>query len=179
MLDKIILGLLQFSPHTSYSLQKAMEQSTSFFYGASQGSINPALKKLAAAGQILGNPLQDGGRKRIEYSITDDGQRTFDAWAGSEFKVGRVRDDALVRLFFLGHLSEAERAPLLAQYCDDLREQKAGLEAIVASIETNLAGRPLNEVESFRMETLRFGIGYYDFSIRWYEDMTKRMTHKR
>jgi len=169
MLDKIILGLLQFGPHSSYSLQKAMEQSTSFFYGASQGSISPALKKLVKAGLIQGQSQQDGGRKRIEYSLTAKGQEAFDSWVGSDFSVGRVRDDSLVRLFFLGHVAKSDRATLINQYCDELQEQKAALNDIVSGIEANLGGRSLTDVESFRMQTLQFGIAYYKFSIEWYK----------
>lgn len=173
MLDKIILGLLQFGSHSSYSMQKTMEQSTSFFYGASQGSISPALKKLSASGLIEGAPKQDGRRKRVEYSITEQGQLVFDAWVGSDFTVGRVKDDALVRLFFLGHLAPEERKALIGQYCEDLRREKAVLEGLIHGVEQSLDGRLLTEVESFRMQTLRFGIEYYEFSIRWYEKLAR------
>lgn len=173
MLDKIILGLLQFGSHSSYSLQKAMEQSTSFFYGASQGSINPALKKLAASGLIEGVPQQDGGRKRIEYSITAQGQTAFDGWVSSDFTVGRVRDDSLVRLFFLGHLPLNERNALIKQYCDDVKNEMLTLEDLIFGIEASLDGRALTDVEAFRMQTLRFGIEYYEFTIRWYSQLAQ------
>jgi len=171
MLDKIILGLLQFGSHSSYSLQKAMEQSTSFFYGASQGSISPALKKLVAGGLITGAEHQNGARKRIEYSISTQGQAVFDEWVASDFKVGRVKDDALVRLFFLGHVPKNERNALINQYCDEVKTEKVVLEGLIAGIEAGLEGRALTNVESFRLHTLRFGIEYYEFTIRWYSEL--------
>ncbi len=174
MLDKIILGLLQFDRHSAYSLQKAMEQSTGFFYGTSQGAINPALKKLSARGSIKGQDKLEGKRKRIEYSITAKGQREFDSWLSSAMEVGRVREDALVRLFFMGHLDRDARTRQIEAYCDELRTQQQALETLVQSINQLLAGRPLTEVEKFRMETLRFGVDYYDFSSRWYEQLLQR-----
>lgn len=174
MLDKIILGLLQLGNHTAYSLQKAMEQSTGHFYGASQGSINPALKKLADYGAIDGKPLSEGKRKRIEYAITEVGQRTFDEWVNSAMTVGRVRDNALVRLFFLGHVSPAERKQRIEEFCSELRDEYQALEAILQATHQNLQGRALTEVETFRLETLRFGRDYYAFSVQWYEDLLKR-----
>ena len=78
-----------------------------------------------------------------------------------------------MRLFFLGHLPQKERGALIDQYCRDLKQEKAALEALVSSINLSLDGRALTEVESFRMQTLRFGVEYYTFSIDWYEQLSQ------
>lgn len=175
MLDKIILGLLQVGTHSAYSLQKTMERSTSMFYGASQGSINPALKKLNAAGHVTGTERLHGNRRRIEYKITALGQQTFEAWLDSAMEVGRVRDDALVRLFFLGHLDKPARLNRVRTFCAELKANKAALEAMVQGTQAELGGRALTDVEACRLETLRFGADYYDFSLNWYQGLLQRM----
>lgn len=175
MLDKIILGLLQIGPHSAYSLQKNMERSTSMFYGASQGSINPALKKLSAAGHVTGTERLDGNRRRVEYEVTALGQQAFEAWLDSAMEVGRVRDDALVRLFFLGHLDKAARVNRVRAFCAELKANKAALQAMVQGTQAELKGRTLTDVETCRLETLRFGADYYRFSLNWYEGLLKRM----
>lgn len=175
MLTNIILGLLQVGAHSAYSLQKSMERSTSFFYGASQGSIQPALKKLSAAGHIVGTEQLDGNRRRVEYAVTPLGQKAFESWLDSAMEVGRVRDAALVRLFFLGHLSQAARIRRVEEFCQELKLNKDALVSMVQGIEAKLEGRTLTDVEACRLETLRFGADYYDFSLGWYERLAQRL----
>ncbi len=174
MLDKIILGLLHQRPNSAYGLQKAMEQSTGFFYGASQGNIHPTLKKLEARGAVLGKQEQVGARVRVEYVLTEKGHREFEAWVQGPIEVGRVKDDALVKLFFLGHADRASRRRQVEEFCGELREQKQQLDAIRTQTEELLNGRDLTEVEQYRLETLNYGIAYFEFTAKWYEALLER-----
>ena len=174
MLDKIILGLLQFSEHSAYSLQKTMQQSTGFFYGASQGNINPTLKRLNAAKLVKTRPAATGKRKSVLYALTNTGQEAFDAWLSESIAVGRVRDDALVKLFFMGQMSPAAIGKNLGHFCEELKTTGQALKLFKDEIQDNLKGRKPTDAERFRLETLNYGIDFYDFNLRWYENLAKR-----
>lgn len=174
MLDKIILGLLQDAPHTAYSLQKAMEASTGFFYGASQGNINPTLKRLEARNAISGQTRMVGARSKVEYSITRVGQQEFTDWVDGPIDVGRVKDDALVKLFFLGHADPEQRRIRIEAFRQELLEHCLQLKLLKADIEKKTAHRQLTEVERFRLETLNYGIDYYEFTSDWYKALLER-----
>lgn len=174
MLDKIILGLLQDNSHTAYSLQKTMEASTAFFYGASQGNINPTLKKLSSRGAIEGQAKKVGARSKVEYSLTAAGRQEFDDWVKGPIEVGRVKDDALVKLFFLGHADANQRQKCVEAFREELVEQGLQLKQLRVEIQNKAEQRELTEVEQFRLETLNYGIDYFDFNVRWYENLLKR-----
>jgi len=174
MLDKIILGLLQFNEHSAYSLQKSMQESTGFFYGASQGNINPTLKRLKAEKLVRTKDVATGKRKSVMYNLTKAGQNTFDIWLQKSVTVGRVRDDALVKLFFMGQLSPATVKKNLTEFCEELKSTIQALAFLRGDIHEKLQGRKPTDVERFRLETLNYGIDFYEFNLRWYEDLTKR-----
>lgn len=174
MLDKIILGLLQFSEHSAYSLQKAMQQSTSFFYGASQGNINPTLKRLNAANLVKTKSTATGKRKSVLYALTEAGQDAFDAWLEESICVGRVRDDALVKLFFMGQLDPAGIKKSLGDFCEELNSTRQALTLLKDDIHRNLEGRKPTRTERFRIETLNYGIDFYEFNLHWYENLAAR-----
>lgn len=174
MLDKIILGLLHQRPNSAYGLQKAMEQSTAFFYGASQGNIHPTLKKLEARGAIVGQREQVGARPRVEFQLTDQGRQEFDEWVQGPLSVGRVKDDALVKLFFLGHADRQTRRQQVEAFCEELRDQGKQLREIRTQTEVKLNGRTLTDMEQYRLETLNYGISYFEFTADWYEALLER-----
>lgn len=174
MLDKIILGLLQFSEHSAYSLQKAMQQSTGFFYGASQGNINPTLKRLNAAKLVKTKTSATGKRKSILYTLTKAGQGAFDAWLKESISVGRVRDDALVKLFFMGQMDPAGIKKNLGDFCEELNSTGQALTLLKDDIQKHLEGRKPTNTERFRLETLNYGIDFYEFNLHWYENLAAR-----
>lgn len=174
MLDKIILGLLQSSEHSAYSLQKAMKQSTGFFYGASQGNINPTLKRLYAAKLVKTKVAATGKRKSVLYALTKAGQGAFDAWLKESISVGRVRDDALVKLFFMGQLSPTDIKKNLDDLCKELKSTGQALTLLKDDIHKNLEGRKPTSSERFRLETLNYGIDFYEFNLHWYESLAAR-----
>tara|TARA_R110002073_G_scaffold74609_6_gene182487 strand:+ start:643 stop:1188 length:546 start_codon:yes stop_codon:yes gene_type:complete len=174
MLDKIILGLLQFSEHSAYSLQKAMQQSTGFFYGASQGNINPTLKRLLAAKLVKTKAAATGKRKSVLYALTKTGQGAFDTWLKESISVGRVRDDALVKLFFMGQMDPADIQSNLSDYCEELNSTRQALTLIKEDIHRNLTGRKPTSSERFRLETLNYGIDFYEFNLHWYKNLAAR-----
>lgn len=174
MLDKIILGMLQFNEHSAYSLQKTMQESTGFFYGASQGNINPTLKRLNTASLVKSREVITGKRKSVIYKLTKTGQSTFDAWLTDSISVGRVRDDALVKLFFMGQMKPMARRKNLQSFCEELKTTGEALTFLKKSTQAKLAGRKPTSIERYRLETLEYGIDFYAFNLSWYEKLAER-----
>ncbi|MBL4679112.1 MAG: PadR family transcriptional regulator [Pseudomonadales bacterium] len=175
MLDKIILGLLHTQPHSAYSLQKAMEKSTNFFYGASQGNIHPTLKRMASAKLVATKKQSTGSRPRIEYTITRMGRQEFKNWVNGPLQVGRVKDDALVKLFFLGHVVKSKRQQIIKEFQQDLAESRAALLLVKELNAVQEHSKPLTEVELFRLETIQYGIDYFEFTEKWYKKLLERV----
>lgn len=175
MQDKIILGFLLDQPHTSYSIKKDMEKSIDFFYGTSLGSIHPCLKKLEKNGLCRKKEQMSGKRKSIEYSITKKGRNAFQAWLASTLTMGRVKEESLVKLFFMGHLPKVDILKSIDEYIVEIDQSLLALRVVDKMNQTALKNRTLTSVQKLRLETLRFGIDYLKFSRKWYVDLKKRV----
>ncbi len=169
MYEKAILGFLRIRPLTTYDLAQAMKESTSFFYSVSLGSIHPALQRLLKAGQATQEARVDNGRNKKIYSITDAGLAAFDEWVSSPLPVSKVKDDTVLRLFFLGALEKSRRQPLLKEYLVELaarREQLAELQE-VSEARAAAVDDKHREVAAYQLHTLQFGLDYYGFVSAW------------
>lgn len=158
---------------TAYDLVTAMKRSTSFFYSVSLGSIHPALQRLLRGGLVTRTEEVEKGRLRKCYTITGAGEQAFLAWLSSPWDVGKVKDDAILRLFFLGALRCRERRKLLAGYLDSVRAQLTALDALYAESQARLREVPaeLRGVAEYQLHTLRFGRDYYRFVVRWFGEL--------
>lgn len=171
MYEKAILGFLRLRPLTTYDLAQAMKESTSFFYSVSLGSIHPALQRLLKAGQVTQEARVDNGRNKKTYSITDAGLAAFDEWVSSPLTVSKVKDDAVLRLFFLGALEKGRRRQVLQDYLHELAAQQEELAAVqeVSEARAAVVDDELKDVAAYQLHTLEFGLDYYAFVSAWIE----------
>src|SRR5689334_9940650 len=72
-----ILGFLMESELTGYDIKRRFPDPIVFFYRASDGSIYPALKKLAREGMVKMRDDRRGMRARKLYAITPKGREHF------------------------------------------------------------------------------------------------------
>ncbi|EAR10717.1 PadR family transcriptional regulator [Reinekea blandensis] len=169
MQDKIILGLLSFSELSLYDLRKAMEQSTAFFYNASTGSIHPALKKLEKNGWVTVRTVSQGKREKKLYARTEAGAQTFQAWISEPLKLSTIKDEAILRLFFLGHQPQ-DVSTQLQDYIEELTRQAS----VMANLQTRLEQETVPEAWQhqawFQLRTLKFGLDYTRFCIGWMQE---------
>ena len=129
-LGHALLGLLADSPRTGYSLLKHFEQSLAYAWPASHSQIYPELAKLREAGLIReGEPLPRGGRP---YELTDAGREEVRRWLRETEPSRTVRNEALLRLFFLWLLESEEAQAYLRDEARRARTVLAELEAIAA-----------------------------------------------
>ncbi|TYP74612.1 PadR family transcriptional regulator [Paenibacillus methanolicus] len=178
MQDKIILGLLLDGDKSSYDLKKSMESSTGFFYNSSQGSIQPALKKLVQHGHVRVTEERRGARIKMTYSITEEGEQAFLRWAGEPIALEKPRDPALVKMFFFNYVEGARKRELVAAYLREIEQVEAMLNMFRQRnqelLGNNEALRKDPKVKS-RLDTLEFGSSYYAFLKEWYGKYLNRI----
>src|ERR1700681_3487947 len=68
-----VLGFLMDAELTGYDLKRQFQDSVGFFYRVSDGSLYPALKKLARDGLVTMRTKRNGKRARKVYAITPTG----------------------------------------------------------------------------------------------------------
>lgn len=98
----VVLGMLSIEPNKSgYDIRKAVEGSVGHFWGESYGQIYPTLKRLAAEGLIVSNPVPTASsKKRQAYALTEAGQTCLRAWLELPFQNDPPRNEFLLKLFF-------------------------------------------------------------------------------
>jgi DNA-binding PadR family transcriptional regulator len=153
---RVILGIVGVAgPHSGYEIKQLVDSSARFFWAVSYGQLYPELKRLEQAGLVAPTDAPTGGRARVRWSITPAGRRALHDWMTAQDDGGtfEMRDEGLLRLFFLGGLPEAERAAVLERIVARHRATVAQLEAI----------RPLaaSAPDEYPSAVLECGIDYH------------------
>jgi len=98
-----ILGFLMESEMTGYDLKRRFRDPIGFFYRASDGSLYPALKKLAHDGMVTMRAERQGRRARKVYAITPKGRKHFLRALREPAQPVFVYDEAQVKIYFAHH----------------------------------------------------------------------------
>jgi len=113
-----ILGLITEQPMHGYRLKGAFERRMTSFWGLTTGQIYQTLASLERNGLVESHEERVGRRpaRRI-YSATPAGTRALDEWLhrAPTTRIGRFRDDALLRMMLLRERDRAELSPALAR----------------------------------------------------------------
>jgi DNA-binding PadR family transcriptional regulator len=169
MVDYLVLGLLMYRPLTMYDIKKAMEKSTDHFYGSSFGSLHPALKKLTDKEWVTFEQTLERGRGKKTYSITEAGKQEFLVWLQKDIAAEAVREPSLLKVFFLGHLSEKSRKPVVESYLSEVTKHLTELEKLLEVAQKLEVPAHMEVHKTYQLATLEFGIAYYQFVQEWYE----------
>jgi DNA-binding PadR family transcriptional regulator len=169
MQDRILLGFLIKGSKTGYQIKKEMEQSTEYFFNTSQGSTNPAFKKLEANRMVTTEEKVENGRLKKIYSITSEGKEHFQSWMNSKIGISKIKDEMMLRLFFFPHISNDERIKIIEKYLQELSVLLQHLNNI--ENEMNISGK-CNE---FDWATLEFGKDYYQFIYDWFSKYLEKL----
>ena len=78
-------------------------------YSSSTGSIQAAIKKLLNNGYIDYRDIQDNGKKKKEYYITDAGRREFNNWINSPIDSAGIKCPELSKIYFMGFSKQENR----------------------------------------------------------------------
>ena len=149
----VLLGFLMQGDLTGYELKHLMERSVGFFFGASYGSIYPALKDLEEAGLVRSTRVVQSERpnKKV-YAITPEGEAYFRGALGEPPAPDTFRSEFLMHLFF-GHHHEPGRLLEL------VRRQREEHEQMIERLEE--VEEEFREVATpYQMMCLRSGLSH-------------------
>ena len=136
-----LLGLLAEHPASGYELTKQFERSLAHVWSAKHSQIYPELAKMAAAGWLeVGD---EGSRGRKEYTITPAGRAELDRWLSDVPPERGMRNDALLRIFFLWTLGGERAAAYLDREAAAYRAYEAVLDGADDAIAWDASGADL------------------------------------
>jgi PadR family transcriptional regulator AphA len=75
-----LLGFLTTEPASGYRLAQEFGESMGWFWYASHSQIHPELKRMEDEGLVTSELLEDDGRGKRLYSITESGREQLDQW---------------------------------------------------------------------------------------------------
>lgn len=157
----VILGLVRREPRSGYEIKAAVDRTTRFFWAASYGQIYPELRRLAEAGLIIGTDSPTGGRRRIVYEITADGEEELKKWLREPPRTFEMRDEGLLKLFFAAALEPDEAVAIVR----GMRAEREGLNARLRELE---AAKSANHADDpYGMAVLRCGLEFTEWFAEW------------
>jgi len=123
MIEMMLLGFLMDGEKTGYEIKKHMENSTDYFFNTGFSSIYPKFKKLEKQRFVRVSQTIKNGKLKKVYALTDDGRRAFLDWLTKKPAISRIRDEALLKVFFFDHLNKEAIEHQLHDYSQDLKNQ--------------------------------------------------------
>ncbi|HKM99060.1 MAG TPA: PadR family transcriptional regulator [Candidatus Binataceae bacterium] len=131
-----ILGFLMDSEATGYDLKRRFRHPVGFFYRVSDGSLYPALKKLARDELVTQRIERHGKRSRKIYAITDEGRARFLKMLREPAQPIFVFDEAQVKIYFAQHDPQAALTHMEHTHQED-RERAQMLRWLANEMEKN------------------------------------------
>jgi len=116
-----ILGFLMDSEATGYDLKRRFRNPVGFFYRVSDGSLYPALKKLARDGLVTQRVERRGRRSRKVYAITQAGRARFLKTLREPAQPVFVFDEAQVKIYFAHHDPQSALTHMAQVHEEDLQ----------------------------------------------------------
>lgn len=157
----VLLGTLSLGPRTGYEIKSLLDKSTRFFWAISYSQIYPELKRLAEAGLVAGRDTTEGGRKRIEYRITEAGRNELEEWLAQPPGIFEMRDEGLLKLFFSGAGNPDDSIATL-------RAMEARHREMVQQLrELEQAASCLQESNPYPEIVRRAGVEFFDLFADW------------
>jgi DNA-binding PadR family transcriptional regulator len=142
-----ILGFLMEAEATGYDLKQRFQDPVGFFYRVSDGSIYPALKKLAHDGLVKLRTERRGRRARKIYAITPRGRAHFIKMLREPAQPVFVFDESQVKMYF------ADRAPEIAlEHMERSRRDDEERTAILAGMVAEMRRAGVSTVRRFVIE---------------------------
>ncbi len=104
--------MLCHGPATSYDLKRRVAGTIGNFWAFAHSQLYDEPARLAESGLVTSS-IEQGGRRRRTYSITDEGRAALGSWLGAPTpEETEVRDLGLLKLFFAAFGTGANLAAL-------------------------------------------------------------------
>lgn len=166
-IDYVILGLLSHEDLTGYEIKKRMDTSLKYFWGASYGSIYPALSDLVGRGLASKRNGAENNRNKIIYSITKEGRIYLKEWIKIPAGKDELRYETLLKLFFGNEGGKLQAI----SHIDAFQEKIEGeLSYLVSAADTLRNNIDADDTHKYYLLTVEFGIKTYRAYLEWCEE---------
>ncbi len=169
-IDCVILGLLSHEELTGYEIKKRMDTNLKYFWGASYGSIYPALNDLVNRGLATKREDTNNKRNKLIYAITENGRDYLKNWLSLPIEKDELRYETLLKLFFGCEKGEEQALIHIEAFEKKIKEELPYL----LHAETIL-NKALNEdtTHKYYLLTVEFGIKTYQTYLEWCKEAKK------
>lgn len=165
MLEFIALGMALHHPSTGYDIKKMIQNGIGVFYKASFGSLYPALKRLSEKGFLTTSETSQGGRQKIFYQTTAEGEKQFYDWLSSPMDIFEGTNTHLAKVYFFDQLPADVRDRQLTEYENNNRNYLKKLE----TLEQQYSKLENSDCFYYKLSTLYYGICITQKTIQWCE----------
>ena len=164
-IDMVILGLLAHENLSGYDIKKRIDQSISFFWKGSFGSIYPSLSAMTREGLVekVEDSEKTGGREKINYAITSQGKEALRSWLEDSRAVNDMKYETLLKLFFGGVAEPQISINNINAFENEVRESLH----ILKFYQGNLSKVLDNPDHMYYYLTASFGVETYEAYLRW------------
>lgn len=163
-LDCVILGLLSHEQLTGYEIKKRMDTTLKYFWGASYGSIYPTLNDLVK--RDLATKVEDKttNRKKITYSITDEGREYLRNWLKLSVEKDELRYETLLKLFFGNEVGPKQTLLHIKEFQFKIEGE---MEYLLNSEKVLEKVLKMDSTHKYYLLTVKFGIQTYQAYLNW------------
>ena len=117
-----LMAILSEGPRTGYQLKKAIDSPQLSFWRDSFGSIYPNLRRIEKLGLARKDRDDVGGRKRVVYTLTEQGMETVRRWLALPSNEVPIKAELLLKLRFAYTLGRALQLDLLRRFEEHQRD---------------------------------------------------------
>ncbi len=163
-IDCVILGLLSHEDLTGYEIKKRMDTSLRYFWGASYGSIYPALNDIVNRGLAAKRDGAENKRTKIIYSITEKGREYLRVWLRAPAERDELRYETLLKLFFGNEGGKEQAIEHIEAFEKKINEE---LPYLFYASEMLRNGMDADDTHKYYLLTVEFGIKTYKTYLEW------------
>lgn len=163
-IDMVILGLLFHENLSGYEIKKRIDNSISFFWKGSFGSIYPSLSALEKEGLIEIVPCErESARSKNIYSITKKGCDELKLWLENTKSTNDLKYETLLKLFFGGAVDNSISIRTIDEFEKEIERDLLILKMYKDNLSKVLDCRD----HVFFYLTVLFGVETYEGYLRW------------
>lgn len=166
-IDYVILGLLSHEDLTGYEIKKRMDTSLKYFWGASYGSIYPALSDLVERGLANKRDGAENKRNKIIYSITEEGRIYLKEWLKIPAEKDDLRYETLLKLFFGNEGGKLQAIAHIDAFQEKIEGELSYLRGAADTLRNNI---DVDDTHKYYLLTVEFGMKTYRAYLEWCEE---------
>jgi len=173
-IDCVILGLLSHEELTGYEIKKRMDTTLKYFWGASYGSIYPALSDLVNRGLATKREDTENKRNKLIYTITDQGRKYLKEWLTLPVEKDELRYETLLKLFFGNEQGVKQALIHIEAFEEKIKKELPYLLKTKQILKDCLDD---DTTHKYYLLTAEFGIKTYQTYLEWCEETKNFLTN--